>query len=113
MVIQLAECRVHFPEDYDERGEWEVERKGWLQGVRVELPDGNCYPLFLYDPVRLAQDLEADARHGRTVMAEPGMVVLPELTKEGILRAVEELVRERFFDHLKPLAPAAANGPSH
>lgn len=109
-MIPLDGCRVHFPDDYDERGEWEVERKGWLQGVRVELPGGNCYPLFLYDPVRLAQDLEADAKHGRAVMAEPGMVVLPELTRAAILRAVEQLVRGRFFDHLKPLAAATANG---
>jgi hypothetical protein len=113
MNIQLTSCRVHFPEDYDERGEWEVERKGWLQGVQVEMPNGLVFPLFFYDPVRLAQDLEADERQGRSVMAEPGMVVIQEVTRSRILQAVEELVHQRFFDHLKPLVPAEANGIAH
>lgn len=112
MVIDHAGCRVHFPEAYDERGEWEVEAKGWLQGVQVELTDGSRFPLFFYDPVRLSQDLEADRKQGRVVMAEPGMVVVPEVTRDGILRAVEQLVRDRYFDHLKPLTAPAVNGAS-
>ena len=108
-TVSVPGARVHFPEWYDERGEWEAESKGWLQGVQVELADGGRYPLFLYDPVRIAQDAEADAGHGRAVLAEPGLVVVPEVTRPAILAAVEELVRQRFFDHLRPL-PAAAAG---
>ena len=113
MNIQLSTCLVHFPEDFDERGEWEVERKGWLQGVQVELTNGNSYPLFFYDPIRLSQDLEADAKQGRTAIAEPGMVIVAEVTRECILRAVETLISEGFFDHLKPLVPVEANGVAH
>jgi hypothetical protein len=57
--------QVIFPEWYDERGEWEAEAKGWLQGVEVRVSNGNVHPLFFYDPVRLAQDLEAEAKHGK------------------------------------------------
>lgn len=110
---QLSECRVHFPPDYDERGEWEVENKGWLHGVRVELPDGSIYPIALYDPVRLAQVLESDAKWGAGVIAEPGLVVIPELTRAAIVRAAEKLVQRGFFDHLKPLSVPVANGVPH
>ena len=110
MVTRLDSYSIHFPEDYDERGEWEVERKGWLQGVEVELAGEGRFPLFFYDPVRLAQDLEADGKQGRGALAEPGLVVIAEVTRASILSAVEELVRQRYFDHLKPLAQPAANG---
>jgi hypothetical protein len=105
-TVQLDGCRVRFPDWYDDRGEWEAEEKGWLQGVEVELPDGRCFPLFLYDPVRLAQALE----HTPTAVAEPGLVVLPEVTRSGILRSVPELVRRRYFDHLVPTHRVGRNG---
>ena len=113
MTAESIGCRVHFPEDYDARGEWETESKGYLQGVRVELPDGSMYPIYLYDPVRLAQDLESDVKWGSGVIAEPGLIVIPELTRVAIVRTVEELVRQRFFDHLKPLNVPVANGVLH
>ena len=113
MTIELTECRVHFPPDYDERGEWEVENKGWLHGVRVELPDGSIYPISRYDPVRLAQALESDAKWGAGVIAEPGLVVIPELTRAAILRVAAKLVQRGFFDHLKPLRVPSANGVLH
>ena len=93
---------VHFPDWYDERGEWEVESKGWLQGATVELANGNRYPVFLYDPVRLQQDLEADAKQGRPWVAEPGLIVLPELTRAAITAVIEQLVKNDFFQHFVP-----------
>lgn len=88
---------VVFPDWYDERGEWEAKEKGWLDGVEVRLADGKIQPLFFYDPVRLAQDLEADSKHGRPFVAQPGMVVLPEITRNAILEVVGKLVDEAYF----------------
>jgi hypothetical protein len=113
MNVQLSTCRVHFPTDYDDRGEWEVERKGWLQGVQVELPNGSTYPLFFYDPVRLAQDFEAESTEGRCVLAEPGLVVISEVTRPNIVRAVEELCQRGYFNHLRPLIAAELNGAAY
>jgi hypothetical protein len=110
MATRIEGGIVHFPEWYDERGEWEAESKGWLQGVQIELPDGKRFPLFFYDPVRLAQDLEADTSQDRPVIAEPGLAVVPEVTRGAIIRAAERLVKERFFDLLKPLSEPLANG---
>jgi hypothetical protein len=93
--------QVIFPEWYDMRGEWEAKAKGWLQGIEVRFANGDAYPLFFYDPVRLAQDLEADTKHGRPFIAHAGMIVVPEITREVILDVIEKLVDEAFF-------PAAA-----
>jgi len=86
--------QVVFPEWYDQRGEWEAKEKGWLDGVEVRLAGGKTQPLFFYDPVRLAQDLEAETRQGRPCVAQRGMIVIPEVTREAILTAVEKLMDE-------------------
>ena len=110
MVLQLDSCRVFFPDWFDERAEWEAERKGWLPGVEIETGDGSRYPVTFFDPVRLAQDLEEMTRHGTPVFIEIGLVVIPTITRVAILQAVPELVRQRFFDHLKPIVVPVANG---
>lgn len=92
-----ATFQVVFPEWYDQRGEWEAKEKGWLDGVEVRLADGKTQPLFFYEPTRLAQDLETDAKHGRPFVAHPGMVVIPEITREAIVDVVGKLVDEAFF----------------
>ena len=94
---------VNFPADYDARGEQETPLKGYLGDVIVCLEDGSRYSLFFYDPVRLAQDLKSMVECGKACLAEPNMIVLPELTTEAIRKAVEQLVGEGFFRLLKPL----------
>src|SRR5712692_7288011 len=88
---------VVFPKWYDERGEWEANEKGWLQGVEVRFSNGDVHALFFYDPVRLAQDLETDAKHGRPFVAHPGMIVIPEITREAIVDVIGKLAEEAYF----------------
>jgi len=109
MATDTSSFTIHFPEWFDERAEWEAESKGWLQGVTVELADGNRYPVFFYDPVRLSQDLEAEASQGRPYAAEPGMIVLPQVTRAAISEAVKQLVGAGFFNHLRPLPAGRQN----
>src|SRR5437016_1381915 len=103
MTIMTADITYHFPPEFDERAEYEMTPKGHLCGGEVELADGRRFPVTFFDPVRLAQDLEELARHGEAALVEPALVVIPEVTREGILRTLPELVRQRFFDHLKPV----------
>jgi hypothetical protein len=103
MSTQVSPFTVVFPEWYDERCELEVPAKGWLQGVEVRLEDGSRYKLFFIDPVRLGQDLEEEVRLQRPYFAEPGLVVLPEVTTEAVRQAVAGLWRDGFFEHLRPL----------
>ena len=99
---------VHFPADYDRQSEYETPMRGYLSGIVVEFANGRRYQLFFYDPVRLRQDLEVEAANGRAYVAEPGMIVLPEVTTEAIRQAVQGLVRDGFFEHLKPIESTAA-----
>ena len=95
--------RVVFPEWYDARLEHETPSRGYLADVVVRLEDGSRYRLYFSDPVRLQQALEDDTADGRPYYAEPGLVVLPEVTTEAIRRAVPGLLRDGYFRHLKPL----------
>jgi len=47
------------------------------------------------------------------VVAEPGMVVIAELTRSNIVRAVEKLIFANYFERLKPICLAVANGVGH
>jgi len=94
---------ILFPEDFDERAEHEMRLKGWFGGVVVELQNGSRFELTFFDPVRMHQELSHSAQTGNPYFAEPNLVILPEVTSESIHKAVEGLVRDKFFEHLKPL----------
>ncbi len=97
-----ASFQVVFPPWYDERGEWEAEAKGWLQGVEVSFSNGDVHSLFFYDPVRLAQDLEVETKHGNPFIAHPGLIVIPAITREAIVNAISKLVEADFFPKQEP-----------
>jgi hypothetical protein len=92
--------RVIFPEGFDERVAFEANLKGWLS-AQVELEDGACYAVYFSDPIRLQQDLEENVKLGKPCFAEPGLIVLPEVTVEAIQDAVQFLWEQGFFAHLK------------
>lgn len=100
MVLTAPTFRFHFPPGFDDRAEFEMPAKGYLAGGVVETADGS-YPVTFFDPIRLAQDLELAAEHGPGVVAEPGLVVVSEVTREVILGAIAELLRQQFFDHIR------------
>lgn len=104
MSIELEQFTISFPDGYDDRLEFETPSKGYLRDVVVHFQDGLSYKLFFIDPIRLQQDLQADVADGREYYAEPGMVILPEVTTEMIQKAVAGLWREGFFGWLKPLS---------
>jgi hypothetical protein len=85
----ISKFVLEFPpwfEDHD----WEVVAKGWFAGV-VAVIEGRRYTLTVYDPVRLAQDVEEELKLGR-VFLEPNLVVVASVTRENIAAAVQEIV---------------------
>lgn len=93
---------ISFPDGYEDRLELEAPSKGYLRNVTVNLEGRDSYQLFFIDPARLEQNLEAEVECGRAYYSEPGMIVVPKVTTDSIRRAVEEMVRDGFFEHLKP-----------
>lgn len=110
MTLATPGMTYHFPPEFDERAEYEMTLKGHLCGGEAELADGRRFPVTFFDPVRLSQDVEGMSRRGEPAFIEPGLVVVPEVTRERILQTLPELLRQRFFDHLKPLSAPVANG---
>jgi hypothetical protein len=108
MPTESVPFNVIFPEWYDARLEHETPSKGYLADVVVRLENGSGYRLYFIDLVRLGQNLEDDTRVGRSYYAEPGLVVLREVTTEAIRDAVAGLYRDGFFRHLKPSPESAA-----
>jgi hypothetical protein len=101
---------LHLPDEFDARSEWEMPSRGYLSHSTVELESGRTYPVFFYDAVRLGQELEMSAKLDRPFIAEPGMIVLTEVTREAICRALDRLVEEGYFAHLEPLTARDVSG---
>ena len=104
MSIEIHEPEIQFPEGFDDRWEYEMPMKGYLNNVTVRLDSGSSFRVNFIDPVRLAQDLEVESKTGRAYFAETGLIVLPEITREAIALAVHGLWNEGFFDSLKPIS---------
>jgi hypothetical protein len=95
--MNAEECpRIVFPPDFDDRAAFEMPAKGWLS-AQVEMKDGSRCPVYFSDPVRLQQDLEEEMRLGRPYFAEPGLIVVPEVTVEAVQNAVQSLDQHGFF----------------
>ena len=102
--------RVIFPEGFDERAALEISLKGWL-GVQVELADGCRYTVYFSDPLRLQQDVDEAVQSGKPCFAEPGLVIVPEVTVETIQDAVQFLWQQGFFTSLSACAVPAPSVP--
>jgi hypothetical protein len=96
----LKGLRVILPEGFDERAAFEANLKGWLS-AQVELEDGDRYAVYFSDLIRLQQDLEENVKLGKPCFAEPGLIVLPEVTVEAVEGVVQILWNQGFFANLK------------
>ena len=96
--------KLVFAFEFDERAAYEAEGRGYLSHAHVELPDGCKYPVVFYDPVRLQQDLEEEVTTGNPYIAEPGMIVIPNVTLENMENAVSKLYCEGFFSSFQSQA---------
>jgi hypothetical protein len=92
--------RVIFPVGFDERAAVEAPLKGWLS-AQVELEDGCRYAVYFSDPIRLQQDVDDAVQNGRPCFAEPGLIIVPEVTVQSIEAAVQFLWKQGFFASLR------------
>ena len=103
-IVEVENARLIFEGGFDDFDAFNAIGAGYRGGVLVELHDGSRYPVVFYDPVRLGQDLEEESKQGSTFIAEPGMIVLAEVSLENMKAAVSGLQRQGYFVHLKAVA---------
>jgi hypothetical protein len=101
MSTVASEPVIFFPDGYDARREFETSERGYLSQVVVQVEGGKRYRLFFYDPVRMQQDLEEQVKLGRGYLAEPNLILLPDVTTDNIKKAVAGLWQDGFFQHLR------------
>ena len=106
---EMSLPRIVFPEGFSEQDSFEMLHRGYLSHATVEAEDDKKYPVYFVDPTRLQQDLLAYTKLGTPFFAEPGLIVLNEVTVEVIHAAVEALWKQGFFEYLRPIE-ASANG---
>ena len=96
-----ADIKLSFTDAFDDRAAYEAEVRGYMGRAAVEIAGQGKYPVCFYDPVRLKQDLEEEAKAGTAFIAEPGMIVIPIVTFEYMEAAVRNLFRQGYFQHLR------------
>ena len=95
---------LSFACDFDERTAFEVEQRGYFEHAIAGLPDGRQVKVCFRDPIRLARDLENEQELGRISIGEPGLIIIPRVTVEKMLRAIKELYHDGYFDRLSSIA---------
>ncbi len=95
--------KLVFQDPFDEREQFEAASRGYLSTALVQQEDGTTYSVSFYDCVRLGQDLEYEVSAGRMWLADPGMIVLPEVTLENMSTAIRKLAVEGYFNSLRPI----------
>jgi hypothetical protein len=88
------------PTGFDEQAAAEIPLKGWLS-AQVEVDDGCRYAVYFSDPIRLQQDVDEAVHNGKPCFAEPGLIIVPEVTVPAIQEAVQFLWKQGFFAALK------------
>lgn len=91
-----------FKVPFDERTAWEAEARGYFGCAAVRI-GSDVFPVCFYDPVRLQQDLESETQQGRAYLADPGLIVIPEVTLLRMKEEVENLFLEGFFSSFHPI----------
>ena len=106
-MIANPKPRLIFEGGFDDREAAESRDRGYRSNVWVELANGDRFPVVFYDAVRLRQDLQEEATRGNPYIAEAGLIVVSEVTKENMETAVRQLAEEGFFESLRPASEHA------
>jgi hypothetical protein len=93
--------KLTFKYGWDDRDDEETPMKGYRSDGIVQSSEGEIYSVYFIDPVRLQQDLEAESELGNIFLAEPGLIILPEVNREAMENAVRQLWEQGYFKFLK------------
>ncbi len=89
---------LYFEHGFNEQDAYEAQMRGYRSHVWVVFEDDSSHPVTFFDMNRLAQELTAEASEGRAFIAEPGLIVVLEVTMENMEGAARRLAQEGFFE---------------
>ncbi|MFD0375674.1 hypothetical protein [Streptomyces sp. NPDC127112] len=90
------EYSIKFPENLDEFDWFEVENKGWLDGVRVSWEGHSC-TLSFFDEIRLPQVIAVDIER-LGYFASMNVIVVRRVTRDAVDQAVSLMASRGFVD---------------
>jgi hypothetical protein len=96
-----SNVKLVFEREFDDRAAAEAKSRGYLSHISVRVNGGDLFPVFFYDPVRLAQDLEEETKLGEPFLADPAMIVVPDVTIENMFKAASKLADRGFFEYFR------------
>src|SRR5947209_8447542 len=113
MIIPLRDDadypRLVFAHAVDDR---DMAPHGYRGDVVVELADGEAFPVYFYEPSAIHEELDSRLNSGfGQFVAEPGLVVIPEITLTRMKAAVLELIEVGYFSHLRQVVANANSCP--
>lgn len=99
--------RLVFAHDVDDR---DIAPRGYRGDATVEFASGEVFPLYFYEPTAVREELDGRTKweFGRFV-AEPGLVIIPEISVANMKSVVAQLIDIGYFAHYKPITESAAN----
>jgi hypothetical protein len=90
--------RLVFEGGWDERDEVETPMRGYRSHVWAELADGSRHRMTFFCMTRLSQEFDANCQAGQPFFAEPGLVILEEVTLPNMEATARTLAAEGFFE---------------
>lgn len=95
-------CELLLPADFDARAEYEAEQRGLLDYVKIRFTDGSTYSVCFFTPSRIAVELDAVRQAGEACVADPGLIIVPAITRSELEKAVNFLASVGYFGRLRP-----------
>lgn len=90
------------PPEFDARAEYEAQQRGLLDYVKVRSAEGPTYSVCFFTPSRIAVELSLVREAGEPCMADPGMIIVPSVTRDEMNTAVKYLWASGYFARLRP-----------
>lgn len=79
-----------------------TNQKGHRSDVLVEDENGSYYELNFISVDRLRVDFELNIKEGKNYFSDIGLVILKDISKSEIIRAIKNLIKEKYFTRQKP-----------
>ena len=97
----MSEVKIVLAAGMDQRAVDEARDRGYLNFIYVEVDGSRLYPVCFLDLSNLQWEL-GNLKQGHRYRAEPGMIVLQEITLEAMQEAAQALCDDGYFDYMVP-----------